>query len=86
MDKAAPDTSWLIPDCVVHRLRCQGFGGVWGIHWYQWVWSWGLGADLTIPETWEILSRINGFGPRRFEETWASVERNNGESFWRSSL
>lgn len=87
MDKAAPDTPWLIPDIVVHYLRRAGgvLGGIAGIDYWRWVWGWHLGADLTIDETWDIMRRINGFGPHRFEDTWAAVTRSN-ISFWRSSL
>ena len=50
---------------------------------YQRLWiPYALDRPVTMEETQEILSRINGFGPHRFEETWAAVERNQ-ETFYR---
>lgn len=45
--------------------------------------SYALNRRLTQEETNEILSRMNGYGPHRFEETFAALERNS-ESFWRN--
>jgi hypothetical protein len=75
----------LVPDSDV--VKCQGyFGGDWidNTAGYRMHFSFCLGRQLTTEETQEILSRINGYGPHPYRETWESVERSS-EAFWRSS-
>lgn len=80
------DRPHLIPDYVAMQCLRHGPGPAPSIRWHGWYWGWCLGCDFTLDEMWEIFSRVNGFGPQRFEHTWAAVERNNGPSFWRSSV
>ena len=82
------DIPLLVPDRDVLKCRAMYVGLNMCAHRtaYQKLWfPYALGRALTLEETDEILSRINGFGPHRFEDTWASVERNP-EVFWRSQL
>lgn len=81
-----PDVEHLIPDRVVLSLSRSLPGAFWTASrgWYRWYWEWVLGVMLTQDETNEILSRINGFGPQLFENTWEGMSRNAKLSFWRT--
>lgn len=50
---------------------------------YRLLFSYYLGRQLTLEEADDILSRINGLGPQRYEDSWESMVRNT-TSFWRS--
>jgi hypothetical protein len=78
------------PDLVTAQdvIACRRWlGGDWLDSRYEYR-AWfarALGRPVTQEETDAILSCINGYGPHRFEDTWASVERST-TSFWRAKL
>lgn len=53
--------------------------------WYAWWWTWYTGYYITVNDADSIIGRLNGFGPHKFEETWASVTRSD-TNFWRSRI
>ncbi len=81
------DVPHAVADCVVVSLRHSLPGPSWcaSRRWYRWWFSWVTQCDLTLEESGSILGRLNGFGPPRDENTWASVTHNS-ESFWRARV
>lgn len=81
------DSPHSIPDSVVYSLRHSLPEPFWvaGRRWYQWYWGWYLHVDLTLAEADSIRQRLNGFGPRPYEETIEAVERST-HAFWRAQV
>lgn len=77
-----------VSDADVLRVRCS-LPAFWcsGREWYRWFFGWVLERELTLADTDSILGRINGFGPRRYEETWEAMTRSaTNFNFWRSQM
>ena len=57
---------------------------------YQSLFQMALGRTLTTAEVDEIMSRINGYGPPRWEDTWEYMESQRDKhafsNFWRSQV
>lgn len=68
------DTPHLVSDREVAALR--GVNGTFHRGMWRYLFGFVLGRNLSQDETDDILSRINGLGPHRYEDTWASVERH----------
>ena len=82
------DKLLLVPDSDVLLCRryWSGYNMLDSREGYRRLWiPFALGRAVTIEETDEILSRVNGFGPVRFEDSWEGLVRST-EVFWRSSL
>jgi hypothetical protein len=62
-------------------------GGIWSRSYWRYLFSFALERPLSVEECDEILSKVNGFGPRPYEETWESVLRSTDPCiFWRSQI
>ena len=72
----------LVPDKDVRACHLMG-GGIGHRSYWQLLFSYCLGRQLTQPEVDEILSKVNGLGPVEYRHTYASLDRSS-ESFWRS--
>jgi hypothetical protein len=73
------------PDLVADYdvMKCRWWSGMWSLGHYQMFFGLSLERPVSADEALEIIGKLNGLGPIRFEESWASVERNP-EVFWRS--
>ena len=85
------DIQHTVSDAEVLQLRCHMPDAFWVASkwWYRQWFSFCLERALTLEETDSVLSRINGFGPRRYEDTWESIQRRSDfdtTAFWRSKV
>lgn len=80
------DIPHLVPDSDVLSCRyAVPAGWMDSVSGYRLLFSFHLNRQLSREDTSHILSKINGIGPYRFEDTWAAVERAD-DCFWRNPL
>jgi hypothetical protein len=74
------DTQWLVPDSDVRALRA--LNGILSSAAWRMYFELYLSRPISMEETEEILSRVNGFGPMRAQDT--VIEPTH--SWWKSPI
>ena len=78
----------LVPDrdALTCRWNCGGMIG--GLAWYRAMFTLILERPLSEQETNEIFSKVSGYRPVRWDDTWEYYTSlpQPAESYWRSSV